>query len=266
VNGQLERDCPRNEQAVGYALHALEPDEEMAVRQHLPQCASCRAVARDTEEVLGALAASVEQVDPPASLRDRIVARAAGTPQTTAARHQPPAPGPRPAAEPARRPRPARRRRLVAVAAALVAVVAIGGLAVRTTQLQAERDAQTARAQSVGVLLDRLDDPGVRHALLAGDGGATVAAVLVADGQRQVFTIGLPANAVDSSTYVLWGLADGVPQPLGTFDVAAADAGQRVVGSAPPSEAFAAYAVSIEPGRTAPVTPSTVVASGEVRA
>ena len=33
--------CTRTEQAVGWALHALEPDEEIAVERHVPTCADC---------------------------------------------------------------------------------------------------------------------------------------------------------------------------------------------------------------------------------
>ena len=73
--------CPRNEQAVGWALHSLEPDEEIAVLRHLPECPSCREVAGDAEAVLSHLGAAVEQVDPPSSLRDRLMARVADTRQ-----------------------------------------------------------------------------------------------------------------------------------------------------------------------------------------
>ena len=43
--------CPRNEQAIGWALHSLEPDEEIAVLSHLPVCPSCRRAADDAGAV-----------------------------------------------------------------------------------------------------------------------------------------------------------------------------------------------------------------------
>jgi len=46
--GPDQPDCPLTQQTIGWALHALEPDEEMAVLLHLPQCAACRAAAHDT--------------------------------------------------------------------------------------------------------------------------------------------------------------------------------------------------------------------------
>ena len=111
-------------------------------------------------------------------------------------------------------------------------------LGVRNAQLDAERDAQIAQAQSLENLLDQFDRPGVQHALLAREDGSTIAAVVVENGRPQVFPIGLPANAVDRDTYVLWGIADGAnPAPLGTFDVTGDDQGLLAVGSAPdPSE------------------------------
>ena len=266
-----ERDCPREEEAVAWALHALEPDEELQFVAHLPGCLSCQAAARDAEEVLTGLGASVEQVDPPPALRDTLLARAAETPQE----HASPSADtpPPPAAVPQRtEPRPAstgwlsrRGRQLTAAALALVAVVAIGGLAIRNGQLQQQRDAEAARAQGVTELLGELARPGTRHALLSTDDGTTVAAVLVEDGQRQIYTVGMPPNEADSTTYVLWGVPAGAaPQALGTFDVTGTDPRPRAVGPGGEADRFTAYAISLEQGRAAPAAPSAVMAQGQV--
>lgn len=278
--------CPMNEQAVGWALHALEPDEEMAVLLHAPSCPSCQAVIREAEELLSHLGAAVEQIEPRDSLRDVILARAAESPQRIPMlrpRTSPEDTSPQPAAPrhraetesphpPARNPEPTpsrlswlTRRRLVGASLVLVGLLTVGGLAARTAQLEQQRDAETLQAQSIADLVAQLDRPGARHALLAGGDGSTIAAVLVADGQRQVFTVGLAANAVERDTYVLWGTRDGAgPQALGTFDVAAADRGLRTVGSAAEADTFTGYAISREPGRTPPASPSEVVANGQV--
>jgi hypothetical protein len=268
-----ERDCPREEEAVAWALHALEPDEELQFVAHLPGCPSCQATVRDAEEMLTGLGASVEQVEPPPMLRSNLLARAAETPQerptAPPASDSPPAP----AAAPQRtdpRPTPTRwlsrrGRQLTAAALAVVAVVAIGGLAIRNAQLQQQRDAEAARAQGVTELLGELARPGTRHALLSTDDGATVAAVLVEDGQRQIYTVGMPANEADSTTYVLWGVPAGAaPQALGTFDVTGTDVGTRAVGSGGEADRFTAYAISLEEGRAAPASPSAVMAQGQV--
>ena len=89
--------CTRTEQAVGWALHALEPDEEIAVERHVPTCPDCSAAVRDAQVVMAQLATAVEQVDPPARLRASILDAAAATPQVRpqVAAQPPPSPGPR---------------------------------------------------------------------------------------------------------------------------------------------------------------------------
>jgi anti-sigma-K factor RskA len=272
-----QQSCPLNEQAVGWALHALEPDEEMAVILHVPTCPSCQAAARDADAVLSHLGASVEQVEPPRSLRDSLLAAAAETAQQPA-RPQP-APAPMPASrhrtpEPVLTDRGSSRRsprswltrgRLITASAALVAVIAIGGLAVRTAQLEQQSQTLSAQAQNIADLVGQLDRPDVKHAMLANlSTGATTAAVVVVDGKREVYTVSLPANA-SNNTYVLWGLRAGAaPAPLGAFDVSSTDTGVRTVGTVGENDRFTDYAISIEPGHTAPASPTTVVAKGQV--
>jgi anti-sigma-K factor RskA len=280
MSGPAPDGCPMNEQSAAWALHALEPGEEAEVARHLPTCPSCRAVVADAEDVLARMGAAVEQVDPPAGLRTSLMARVAETPQygrpAPDARPRPadgprgrPTPRPRPTdSRPHRAPgRPRRARRLVAAAVALVGVLAIGGLAVRTVQLQDQRDAELAQSQTLTDLVGQLGRPGARYALLAPENGATVAAVVVADGRRQVFSLGLPTNQTDRDTYVLWGLPDaGNPQPLGTFDVAGTGPDARTVGDPAAGDRFGKYAISLEPGRVAPAVPTEVVAVGAVTA
>lgn len=302
------RSCPMNVQAVGWVLRALEPEEEVAVRAHLPGCASCRETVRETEAVLGALGGSVEQADPPERLRGAILALAAETPQApppavapsadpgtpggngrdrgtsggnvrdsgssggngrdpgTAGgngRHpRQAAPGPRPPSRPAVRP-PRRRRRLLAAALALAGVVAVGGLAARTAQLQEQRDAQAARAETLASLITRLDQPGSRLATLAGADSTPVAAVVVTGGQSTLVATGLPPNEREQ-IYVAWGLGAGDPRAIGTFDVDPAAVGVHSLGSVPEAGGYSGYAISLEAGRAAPASPSQPVASGQV--
>ena len=261
-----QHSCPLTAQAVGWALHALEPDEEMAVQQHVPDCPDCAAAAREAAAALAQLGVSVEQVEPPASLRDAIMTSAARSPRRpqpppqAAARRRHATPPAAPTTRPPARGRRLSRRRLAAVAAAAVALVTIGGLSVRTVQLQQQRDSVSAQAQSVTDLVRQMDRPGVSHALLARPDGTAVAAVVLAGGQREVYTLGLPANAADH-TYVLWGLRSGVPQALGAFDVTSSGQGQHALGS-PGGNPFEAYAISLEPGHSPPAAPTDVVAKG----
>lgn len=294
MNASHPGGCPWNEQAVGWALHALEPDEEIALLLHMPECASCQAVVCDAEEVLAGLGASVESIEPPPALRESLLSRAHRTqqlrpllrarvsPEATAVPGARDAPGPArpttPAADtPTARTPPAQPkrwswltsregRRLVASTLALVGVLTVGGLAVRTVQLEQERDVETEQATDIADWLTRLDQPGTTHAVLAEPDGSPVAAVLVDEDRRQVVTVGLRPNAADRETYVVWGLGDGAPRAIGTFDSVSADAQLHPVVSTTETEGFFGYVISIEPGRTAPASPSTVVASGRVRA
>lgn len=264
-----EPPCTMTEQAVGWALHALEPDEEMDVLLHIPQCETCQAAVRVAEETGAQLGAAVEQVDPPPALRAAIMSAAAATPQVRGGtpRHAADREAPRPIRPADRLERGGRwtPRRLVGAALAIAAVGAIGVLGVRTVVLQQQVDATTQQAAGIAELLTRLDRPGAKHAVLAKVGTTQpVAAVLVADGQSQVLAVGLPANANDQ-TYVLWGLRPGAAaQPLGAFDVAGAGNGLRTVGSIAGADGFSTYAISLEPGRVAPASPTEVVAQGQV--
>ena len=277
MNARDERDCPRYEEAVAWTLHALEPDEELQFLEHLPECASCQAAVRDTEEVLAGLGASVEQVDPPPALRGALLARVAETPQQPRVERTEPDPAPEAAPAPRAVPRrtdPApsrgsgwlarRGRRLAVAATALAAVLAVGGLVVRNAQLEQQPEAGTAQAQSVDELIEELDRPGARHAVLSTDDGTAVAAVLVAGGRHEVYAVGMPPNPTDR-TYVLWGIAAGsAPQPLGTFDVTEADGSPHAVEAGGDAGEFTHYAISLEPGRAAPPAPSSVMAQGQV--
>jgi anti-sigma-K factor RskA len=287
--------CTRTEQAVGWALHALEPDEEIAVERHVPTCADCSAAVRDTQAVMTQLATAVEQVDPPARLRASILDAAAATPQVRpqVAAQPPPSRGPRQSrtarptgpAGPAQGgprstgPQPGGRRgrlspgRLVTAAVAAVAIVAAGGLGIRTMQLQQQTvqlqqqlDTASSQVSSTTALVQGLARPGNSHALLARPDGTAVAAVVVADSRQTVYTIGLAANSADQ-TYVLWGLKDAAaaPEPLGVFDVDQSAATPQTVGP-PGAQPFGAYAISLEPGRTPPAVPTDVVASGALTA
>lgn len=267
--------CPQAEQTAGWVLHTLEPDEEAAVAAHLPGCPSCQALVAGTERSLTELGLAVEQVSPPAALRDRILAAAAATPQelTTpvpgaAPRGAHRARGGRPSGGagrgPARGPRWLRSpgRRLGVVLAALAAVAGIVGGSIYAAQ-QRGQDPQAVVAQRILDTVTELQQPGSTYALLAPQGETqVVAAVLVDGGSSQVITAGLPENATDQ-IYVLWGLGAGpAPEALCTFDVASDTTDPHAVQGWPEPGEYAQYAISIEPGRAAPAAPSGVVAIG----
>ncbi|MDF2975432.1 MAG: putative transrane anti-sigma factor [Actinomycetospora sp.] len=273
--------------AVGWALHALDHEDEEAFAAHLATCPHCRRTVDETLETFGGIAEALEPVAPPPDLRARLLdavaddAPTADPPPTVWAsspRREPSDEREREAAPPAAAsggsPRHAsvvslRRRRAtrwLAVAAAALVLVAVGGLAAATQSLRSERDAAAAQAQRDAVVVDVLRDagtPGVVHATLADPQGALVGLVVDDGSGPRVLTTGLSANAPDE-VYVLWGIAAASPRPLGTFDVAGQAPSVHSVPSSPEAVPYAGFAVSLEPGRTAPASPTRVVASGQV--
>jgi hypothetical protein len=273
--------------AVGWALHTLDHEEEADFAAHLETCPTCRQTVDETLETLGERAEAVVPVSPPRHLRRRLLDAVAAEsapsgegidlPELTGAPVvEPAAPEPEPAPVAEERdatvvPLSPRRRaaRWLAVAAVALVVAAVGGLAVANQSLRTERDnaaaaaAQAERDSSVVDVLRDAGTPGVTHATLASPDGALVGLVVDDGSGARVLTSGLDANGADE-IYVLWGLADGTPRPLGTFDVTQQTPSVSSVPSTTAAVPFAGFAVSIEPGRTAPATPTRVVASGQV--
>ena len=260
-----------DELAVGWALHALEPEDEAVFAVHLPGCARCAATVAETTEMMGSMARDLPPAEPSEDLRTRLRAAVETAEQLPApARAAAPAENP-PESDPVPAPRPADRpgwrRALPAslVTAAVAAIVGLGLWNVFLTSSQ-ERMQETVAAQEevMAVLLT----PGrttVAPLQQVGDEGRTVATVVARGDELQVVTDGLSVNDADETTYVVWGMGEGAPVPLGTFDVPRSQIDVRTVGSpATDLDGFALYGISLEPGQEAPSEPTVVVATGEV--
>ena len=272
------------ELAVAWVLSALEPDEEAVFAAHLGACPGCRRIVAETEEATTLLGSAVPVVDPPPSLRERILSAASDEAASEAGRgdaseastlatsgSRAPSSSDPPVVPLGRHRRDGVRERRfrrvtagLAVAAALALVVAIGGLVAANRSLADQRDAaaaQAARGQEVVQLLDAAARPGNPHAVLATPSGDVVGLVVDRGRGPEVLASGL-APTDPSHSYVLWGLANGTPVGLTAFEMSGSG---PVVQSVPSVEAagrFAGYAVSLEPGHTVPATPTQVVASG----
>lgn len=99
MNADLHSDRERlNEDLAGYALSALEPVEAEVLELHLKSCDSCRERLRWLYPALDLLPASVEQVSPPETLRETLMAVVRDEAGNAAAERAPAA------AEPARAP------------------------------------------------------------------------------------------------------------------------------------------------------------------
>ena len=83
-------DHPTREDLVAFALGALDPEEEGRVNAHWPGCDSCERELTALAPAVAVLGESVEQLEPPPALKERVMAAVR---EETAA----PAPPPKPA-------------------------------------------------------------------------------------------------------------------------------------------------------------------------
>ncbi|HSS61198.1 MAG TPA: anti-sigma factor [Candidatus Limnocylindrales bacterium] len=219
-----------------WVLGALEPGESEIVRTHIDGCPTCRDLAGRLSRVVGEIPVAVDEVAPPARLRERVLS-AASAPQVAAA---PVAISRRPAATS----RPARRPRVIPVyAAAAIALLAlIAGLlaaeAVRApsppAQLQATRFTLTGHQQMSGAQATVIDDR--------------------ADGLVLVDFRGLPQPG-DGRVYELWLIRTGSnPLPVGTF--VPDSTGAKIVLVDHSLSGYSVMAVTNEPGPAGSPAPS----------
>ncbi|MGI8627494.1 MAG: anti-sigma factor domain-containing protein [Geodermatophilaceae bacterium] len=284
----LDRNDPAHaewdELAVGWALRALEPDDEDRFTAHLRGCERCAASVQDSGRVLAALVEQLPPESPSPQLRTRLLAEIAKTRRQPDAEQTQPSESAMPDAalidfaaargrtltRRARTTRgtPSRWTTISTLVAAAAAVLAIGGLGIWNLSLQNDRDNATSVAVERGEILQELAAAGEVSMTPLRDGdGHAVATLVRGSSQTMVMTNGLRVNDSSEQIYVLWGLKEvGEPKPLGTFDVVTGELDMRTVGSTNSGiDTFNGYAVTLESGREAPAAPTLPpVASGQV--
>jgi len=65
--------CPARDDLAAYSIGALEPDEERSVEAHAPGCRRCTRELRALAPAVAVLGESVEQLEPPRELRERVL-------------------------------------------------------------------------------------------------------------------------------------------------------------------------------------------------
>lgn len=194
-----------------YAFGALEPRERESIARHLDSCAPCRAELATHERAVAALAESVE-VAPRRDLRDAIVARHARFPLQVLPR--------------------------LALAAALVVAVALGGLlaSTRADLERAQRD-RDAYAQALSAIAQ-----GGRIVPLASRNTTGRGTLVLSRAGAPYLVLDLPA-APAGRTYQAWLIRDGVPRPMG---LAPAAGGIVILPLGPEMRAGDLAAVTVE--------------------
>lgn len=263
----------------GYALGILDEPDRRTFEAHLSTCASCAAEVRDFTSVASALALDVPQIDPPPSLRERVLRAATVPASQPAAVEQFTARGEVPKTE--------RRRResvlTLLSAAAVVIAFALGAyavslqrrIAVLEGQVRAAADrAAQSQQQLVQLKASADESTQVRRILAAGDlrrldlAGTKAAPAAAgrafwspAEGLVVAFA-NLPATDA-GRVYQLWVIpSGGSPIDAGLLDLQS-DGRALALARAGTSQRVRTVAITLEPAGGSPApTLSNMIAAG----
>jgi anti-sigma-K factor RskA len=246
--------------AAAFVLDALTADEASAVRAHLATCPDPHAEIEELASVVPVLAESVPVVEPPAALRDRIMAAAAADVEGRDAASLVPEPIPiRPAARAERR--GASPATWALRIAAVLAIALLGGW---NLLLQGQLNQARSYEESVAAVLDAAATPDALTVVLTPEGGSGPSglAAVEADGSVTLAMQSLPATSGEQ-VYEAWVIGgDGVPVALGGFQVG--NAGTAYFESpGVPTQPGAVVALALEPGPGATTPTLPIVSSGE---
>jgi anti-sigma factor RsiW len=260
------------ELAAAYVLGALERDEELAVAEHLRTCDQEHPEMAELGGVVAYLAEPVPQVEPPASLRARILSAAA---EDLAARRvergapvappESPATPTRPASvTPLDAARRSRQSRVGAWALGLAAAFAIVVLGAWNIGLQNDLAAARQYQSQVTAVLDLGQLPGSQVAILAASapGGPSGVGVLPPTGQGRLVMQGLRPTS-GNQVYEIWAIAEGqAPAPVGWFTVDSRGVGffDRMPSATGQS---VLVAVTLETEKDPPAPTTAVLAAGQ---
>lgn len=237
----------------GYALGALDVEEQILVDAHLARCPECRAELESYQPVVASLAFAANGCEPGRDLRDRVLSRIAAGPLDSTA-----IPG-----------QPRRQRSLISLPAwalAAAATMFIGLLiwnGILQVQLMRQREHLASQTEVVA-LLALADEAGV---LLQGTEAAPMAkGRLIPDPDRQGAALvvqGMPAPP-PGRVYQLWLIrSDGGRDNGGLFTV---DGGRAILYVRPPAslDSYVAIGVTDEPARGSPRPTGTKVLGGSL--
>lgn len=234
-----------------YVLDALSPEEATEFEAHLTSCLSCRTEVAELRRVVEVLPLAVDLVEPPQSLRDRILAELEPVP---ARERLTSLPG---GVKVPRSPRIASWRGRTA-AFGLIAAVIVGALGLRDVQLQSQVNDQPRVALFQNDIVNAVAS-GARVSTLPGTSLAqTASAALVQPkGNQPAYLVvtGLSASS-PNRVYELW-LTRGSQAPKSARVFTLSGNGTQVLKLPVSARGFSRSAVTIEPGPNGSARPTS---------
>jgi len=203
--------------AGAYALHAIDDLERARFERHLAECPSCAAEVAELNDAMAAFSDATSEA-PPAGLRAAVLARSAATPQTQrSVSHRT-----------FRRPA-VRWQRLVAAAAAVVALCGAGGVGYEVAHHSALVGNTRVAAENKQIAAV-LAAPDARLHGATATGGGKVTVVSSHSLNEAVAVLGkLPSPGADHA-YQLWVISDGSPRSAGVLAAGSTGATELVSG------------------------------------
>ncbi|MCX2728325.1 anti-sigma factor [Thermomicrobium sp. 4228-Ro] len=209
---------------VGYALGELSPAEAARVARHLEACPECRTTLRNIEASLGWLGTVVPQTEPPAGLRARVLAAAAGDDR--------------------RRWRSAWARGLLAAAAGLLVIA----LVLAVTRADRRVDELASRQAVVAAVLAEADWSTAMRGEAPGLPSVVGRVYLDREGERAVVALEKMPPPERGTVYQLWLVrSDGQRENGGVFVPDAAGRVLLVVEAQASWSAYQGMGITMEP-------------------
>ena len=203
--------------AGAYALDAIDHLERARFERHLAECPSCAAEVAELTDAMAAFSGATAEA-PPARLRAAVLACSAATPQTQ-----------RPVARRTFRRPAVRWQRLVAAAAAVVALGGAGavGYEIANHSARVGNTRVSAENQQIAAVL-AAPDARLHGAAATGGGQVTVVSSHSLNDAVAVLRK-LPSPGADHA-YQLWVIRDGAPRSAGVLAPGSTGATELVSG------------------------------------
>lgn len=202
-----------------WVLDAVDPDERRQVDAHLTECASCAQEAAELREAVWRLS-DVTLAEPPAALRERVLAEVRRTRQEAPAAVEPEPAAPRRARRPWRLPR---LRFALAAAAIAVAAAFIGVFATWSVM----RPGEAPESERIAAVLEA---PDAEVAYREAEGGGRVTVVASDSLDQAVVVVSGLAAVDDHHSYQVWLVDEAGQESAGVMDPGDSSATMLVEG------------------------------------